>query len=63
MNRASGNRIRLALSLVAAIAASFTHSGAVLAQEGGSSGGRARVLVAPLKSGNGVKKDFGKKIS
>ena len=64
MNRVSGTFIRLAMSLAAALAVSFTHADVVAAQEGnGGSGGRARVLVAPLKSGDGVKKDFGKKVS
>ena len=64
MNRVSGTFIRLAMSLAAALAVSLTHADVVAAQEGnGGSGGRARVLVAPLKSGDGVKKDFGKKVS
>ena len=64
MNRVAGSTVRLALSLAAALAVAFSHAGVVVAQEGdGGSGGRARVLVAPLKSGDGVKKDFGKKVS
>ena len=64
MNRVSGTTIRLVVSLAAAVAVSFTQADVVTAQEGnGGSGGRARVLVAPLKSGEGVKKDFGKKVS
>ena len=35
----------------------------VMAQDDGGAGGRARVLVAPLQSDPGVKKDFGKKVS
>jgi tetratricopeptide (TPR) repeat protein len=64
MNRAARNTIGLSLSLAGALALTLAHPGATLAQEAtASSGGRARVLVAPLKSGNGVKKDFGKKVS
>ncbi len=64
MNRVSGTTIRLVLSLAAAVAVSFAQADVLTAQEGnGGSGGRARVLVAPLKSGDGVKKDFGKKVS
>ncbi len=64
MDRVSGTFVRLVLGLAAAFAVSFTHPDVVTAQEGsGGSGGRARVLVAPLKSGDGVKKDFGKKVS
>ncbi len=64
MNRFAGTSIRLALSLAAALAVGATQVSVAAAQEGnGGSGGRARVLVAPLKAGNGVKKDFGKKVS
>ena len=64
MNRVSRTTIRLVMSLAAAVAVSFAQADVVTAQEGnGGSGGRARVLVAPLKSGDGVKKDFGKKVS
>jgi tetratricopeptide (TPR) repeat protein len=64
MNRVAGNTVRLALSFAAAFAVSLTQTEVVIAQEGnGGSGGRARVLVAPLKSGDGVKRDFGKKVS
>ncbi|MCL7956705.1 MAG: tetratricopeptide repeat protein [marine benthic group bacterium] len=64
MNRVAGITVRLALSFAAALAVSLTQAELAVAQEGnGGSGGRARVLVAPLKSGNGVKKDFGKKVS
>lgn len=37
--------------------------GTMMAQDDGGAGGRARVLVAPLQSDPGVKKDFGKKVS
>ncbi len=64
MNRNSRTIVRLGMSFAAAFAVLTMHAGDVTAQEGnGGSGGRARVLVAPLKSGDGVKKDFGKKVS
>lgn len=64
MNRAARKSIRLTLSLAAALGLTFTQTGVTVAQEGnGGAGGRARVLVAPLKGGSGVKKDFGKKVS
>lgn len=49
----------LALSLAAA---TMLFPAAVVAQDGGT-GGRARVLVAPLQAEEGVKDDFGRKIS
>ncbi len=64
MNRAARKTIGLSLSIAAALALTLVQPGSTLAQDGAASaGGRARVLVAPLKSGNGVKKDFGKKVS
>ncbi|MFO7589253.1 MAG: tetratricopeptide repeat protein [Gemmatimonadota bacterium] len=64
MDRAARSTIRLALSLAAALGLTLAQAGVSVAQEGnGGSGGRARVLVAPLKAGNGVNKDFGRKVS
>jgi tetratricopeptide (TPR) repeat protein len=34
-----------------------------IGQESGSSGGRAKVLVAPMEQGSGVKRNFGRKVS
>jgi len=51
-------------SLVVAAASLVLAAGSAVAQEGnGGSGGRARVLVAPLQIQDGIKKDFGKKVS
>lgn len=54
----------LALSLAVVAAASATQARPVAAQEGnGGSGGRARVLVAPLQVAPGIDRDFGKKVA
>ena len=54
---------RVSLS-VAAVLALTVFAGPVRAQDAGSgSGGRARVLVAPLKTGPGINNSFGKKVS
>jgi len=51
-------------SLLVAAASLVLAAGSAVAQEGsGGSGGRARVLVAPLEIQDGIKKDFGKKVS
>jgi len=64
MNRAARKTIGLSLSFAAALAVTLTQPAPTQAQDAAASGGgRARVLVAPLKSGAGVKKDFGKKVS
>ncbi len=47
---------------VAAVSLVFA-AGTAVAQDNGGSGGRARVLVAPLQVDGNVKKDFGKKVS
>lgn len=49
-------------SLIVATA-SLVLAGAVVAQDNGGAGGRARVLVAPLQIDGAVNKDFGKKVS
>ncbi len=64
MDRAVRTSVRHLVSLSAALALVAFQAGYALSQEGnGGSGGRARVLVAPLKTGQGVRKDFGKKVS
>ncbi len=64
MNRAVRSIGGLALSLMTATTVVCAKAGHALAQEGnGGSGGRAMVLVAPLKTGEGVKGDFGKKVA
>ena len=54
---------RVSLNIAAVLAATVL-AGPVLAQDTGSgSGGRARVLVAPLKTGSGINGNFGRKVS
>jgi tetratricopeptide (TPR) repeat protein len=57
-------QIRSGLTLGLAVVALGLGPASAMAQEGnGGSGGRARVLVAPLEAREGVKKDFGKKVA
>ncbi|MDH3297233.1 MAG: tetratricopeptide repeat protein [Gemmatimonadota bacterium] len=60
--------MRVERRLIGVLAAGFTLVALSLAapaaaQESGSSGGRAKVLVAPIEQGTGVKRNFGRKVS
>lgn len=64
MNHTGRNLGSLSLSVAVVAAVSAFHAQPVMAQEGnGGSGGRARVLVAPLHVAPGIDKDFGKKVA